>query len=194
MSTWESFYNLHEGESCIILGKGPSADIWAKEYNGNEIIIAINDAGKIWQAHYNISRHNWIKYGTIGQWFLPVVDGWELNNIPYKKVNFRRPVIEPCTLFIPMLDGDRKVSREDMRDLRIMPTPGGSAVNATMLAYYMGFESIQYVGVDGGSGYAQNTTSELAYRPGGVGYDALRKQTEYYAKKYFGDNYSFASF
>ena len=189
---WKDYYNLHYGERAVILGKGPSASVWANSRPPERHrVIAINDAGKIARASYSISRHNWIHYGTPGPWFMPVVDGWQLDNMPYAKAPFRRPAIKDAIWFLPVPCPGKVTDMDMLRDFRLMPTPGGSAINAIVLAKYMGFSSIELVGVDGGTGYATPSYDTLAYRPGADNYDALRRHAEWYAKLYYPNAHTF---
>lgn len=185
---WGDYHNLHKGEDAIILGKGPSAAAWAESEHSNQTIIAINDAGKIVPANYNISRHNEFDFGTDGKWFMPIADKWQLNECPYSNVKFRRPKMD-STWFIPIPCPGKVMDMELVRDLRLVPSPGGSAINAIVLAKYMGFKSITLVGIDGGRGYAKTSGSKMF---GGTGcYDALREHTAWYAELYYPGNHTF---
>ncbi len=191
---WNDYHNRHYGEHAVILGKGPSAAQWVASPRPAHPVIAINDAGKIAKANYNISRHNWIHYGTPGPWFMPIVDGWEINNLPYKRAEFRIPVMENAIWFIPIPCPGKVMDMNLVAKMRLMPTPGGSAINAIVLAKYMGFDSITFVGVDGGNDLAKPAYSELiARRPDTTApdYDALKRHTAWYAHLYYPGKHTF---
>jgi hypothetical protein len=191
---WKDYFDLHRGESAIILGKGPSAAEWARLPRDGRKVIAINDAGKIAPADYHISRHNRVNLSipeAPGVWFMPLVDGWELDNTPYSSLEFRYPAVPGAIWFVPTPCPGRVVDRDVLRDLRLMPTPGGSAVNATILAWYMGFSSVEFVGVDGGSALAASNTLTLIAPPAGSCYDDLLKHTKWVASLYYPDKHHF---
>ena len=191
--TFEDHYNLHVGKTAVILGKGPSLDNWLSGgaiLPPNNITISVNTTTLVYNCDYCVTRHNWgHDFKAPGKWFMPLVDGWELNNAPYKTVNWKQtpggalwyiPYYHNCSRPMP--------TREFIRDYRLLPTPSGSCINAILIAYYMGVDNILFIGIDGGSLYsdAANAISKIGVN---ANYDDLKNTSDCYANILFKDKY-----
>jgi len=189
---FEDLYMKHNGCTAVIFGKGPSLDLWIKNGKplpGNNITIGINSTGLVYGCNYNITRHNRkLELADSGQSIFPITDGWELSGSKYVDVVFRK-VPDGALWFIPIPYKNRVPSREEMRDCRVMVTPGGSCVNAIMLAYYTGASDILFIGVDGDDfkeSYSESFKEKSKIVPDTLEkYKGLKAHSNYFANVLF---------
>ncbi len=190
MRRWEDHYLSRRGETAVILGRGPSLGRWidAGSPDHGHFKIGINHTGLITKCDYNISRHYFPAYAEApGEWFMPLIHNWEYAP-SYSKCHFVRPLFLHHW-FLPVHPNFIQTTREDMRDLKMFYTDGGSANCAVELAYYLGASRLVFIGVDGGTGYATRG-QDVGGVPGNE-YDDLKNKTITASERRFGSKFSF---
>lgn len=169
----------HKGEKAYVLGKGPSLERFTTPDDG--IVIGVNDVGKRCDLDYVVST-----------------DGYE-NDLSGAKVKLigvphhgKFTVEDGDVWFLHCHDIRRdgaaaRLTKNQVRQTRWLYTASSSIQPAIHLAWYLGCESMELYGVDGGSGQAQGLEHDYA-KPGV--YDFMLPDTVAIANRCFGKNWT----
>lgn len=190
MKRWEDHCGSRRAETAAIFGRGPSLKDWIDDGSPKigDFKIGINHTGLLTRCDYNVSRHYLEVFSSApGEWFIPFIHDWEYME-GYSKCHFVRPIFE-YQWFIPVAPSFFSPTRQDMKNLRTFFTDGGSANCAVELAYYLGASSIVFVGIDGGTEYA-DIGAITDSKPTGD-YNLLKAQVIAASERRFPGNYIF---
>lgn len=148
---FRDFKLKHAGETCYIIGAGPSSKAFAKSGNEPSFSIGINRGVKTISCTYGITTDEdaFMKHGDSEViWFLPEYMN-ERPGVPSKK---RTGGGENIVLW--KMDTWRDVSMlsqsmDELAESRALFCYSSSAHPAVHLAHYMGAEHVVLVGIDG---------------------------------------------
>lgn len=197
--TWEQLANSAQDRPAIILGKGPSLDLWLQSPSlpvsaagvseSSPIIIGINHAAQLTPCHFGVTTHpENVEYADIPtQWLV---------SLPYPRTMADSHWIKPAyaahwflhTHGLQLLEQ----TREQIADLHSLWNQSCSAHPALHFAWYLGCTSVLFVGLDGTTTYAQAVaqTKTKPVKGGGLQYAGNRADTETGARILFGDRWS----
>ena len=189
--TWQDLNNLYKGQDCIFVGRGPTLDDWLSHgcpRSPDSVVIGINSACLVTPCEFSVSADadanliadastRWVRgipYLIEGkeQWTLPAQtsDLWWLHSENTPTGRTRR------------LDQ----TRDEIAESRQLYCSTSSAHPAIHFAWYLGFERLMTVGIDGCVGRCKATE----YAPGKPPppekvYAEMRKTSEFLLNRLF---------
>ena len=137
MKRGNQFKGLHSGETCIVMGNGPSLSKVPKEFLDKHITFGSN---KIYDFPYRPDYYCIIDEVMLGNCLPKLQEGWKPKKQMFVRAEAR--IEDNYPVYPVVLSGFSK----DIRNLVIM---GGTVTYAMLqIAAYMGFKKIYLVGVD----------------------------------------------
>ncbi|MBW1780220.1 MAG: hypothetical protein JRL30_05730 [Deltaproteobacteria bacterium] len=151
MKKFSDFMLKHQGETCYIIGAGPSSIKFARSEKVPHFSIGINEAVKTVGCTYGITtdKDAYLKYGDEDViWFLPEY----MNERP--GIPSREPTVPEENIVLWKMLSWRDVAKldqslEELAVSRELFCYSSSAHPAVHLAYYMGARQLVLVGIDG---------------------------------------------
>ncbi len=185
---WHELNNLHAGgQMALIVGKGPSLDAWLAQGcprpDCAHAVIGVNHAGAAFPftADYHVSGHKFAEFGQIpGTWVVGINpqdsrrdEHWDL------------PAYAAHWFLVTYGYRGRDYTREQIARTHRLFHQTSSAQLALHFAWYLGFEAVQFIGIDGGRAHAGSMQSVAGVTPPTADYDHLRRHTRDLADRLF---------
>lgn len=182
---WHELNNHHApGQMAVIVGKGPSLDAWlaagCPRPDCPHAIIAINNATLALEAagivadygicqdrnaDYALARCRWLTCLSAEHTGIKFSDWW-------RKPGWARWWFQH--LFgMDLLN----LSRDQIADTHQLFGATSTAHPAVHFAWYLGFESVQLIGIDGGTAKAESAKNAPGYYPSTPNYDTMLPHT-----------------
>lgn len=184
---WHELNNCRSGQMALIVGKGPSLDAWlaagCPRPDCPQAVIGVNHAGARlpFVADYHVSGHKFAEYGQIpGAWCVGV-------NSQDSRKDEHWDVPDYAAWWFLVTYGFRALhyTRSQIAHTHRLFHRTSSAQLALHFAWYLGFESVQFIGVDGGRSHAQAMEGVPGVTPPTTDYDVLKQHTHELADHLF---------
>lgn len=185
---WHELNNRHTGgQMAVIVGKGPSLDAWlaagCPRPDCPHAVIGVNHAGARFPfvADYHVSGHKFPEFAQIpGTWVVGVNSQDSRQDQHWDLPDYA------AHWFLVTYGGRcRDYTRAQIARTRRLFHQTSSAQLALHFAWYLGFESVQFIGIDGGSTHAQAMQGVPGVTAPNPDYDRLKQHTHALADRLF---------
>ena len=177
---WHELNNRHAGgQMALIVGKGPTLDAWlaagCPRPDCPHVVIGVNHAGARFPfpADYHISGHKFAEFGDIpGAWAVGVN-----SQDSRRDVHWDVPEYAAWWFLVTYGWKARSFTRDQIARTHRLFHQTSSAQLALHFAWYLGFDSVQLIGIDGGRAHAQAMADVPGVTAPTADYDLLRQHT-----------------
>lgn len=176
---WHQLPGTGAGQIALIVGKGPTLDDWlaagCPRPDAPHAVIGVNHAGAVlpFAPDYNVSGHKFEEFGAIpGRWAIGI------NSQDSRRDEYwHLPEWAAWWFLITYGYTARDFTREQIAHTHRLFHLTSSTQLALHFAWYLGFEAVQFIGVDGGRAHANSLACVPGVEPPQTDYDLLKRHT-----------------